>query len=171
MTTNQQDRKQELLSSAEAKFGFVPNVLRQMSDSPTTLDVYLSGQRALAQEGGRLGERERNLVQLAAARFFDCNYCKSAHKAIGRSQGVQPSTLEAVAGGQDISADEGGKIVEAARLLMDKQGHLSGEDLARLQAAGVDREVLFEIISGIAMKLVTTWVNHISRTKVDDQFS
>lgn len=170
MTTTQRDRKEELLSVAKAKFGFVPNVLRQMSDSPAALDVYLSGQRALAHEGGRLDERERNLVQLAAARFYDCDYCTTAHCAIGRSQGVEGATLEAVASGQSVPDAEGGRYVEAAKLLLDKQGHLSGEDLARLKAEGIDREVLFEIVGGIAVKLVSTWVNHISNTEIDDQF-
>ena len=60
--------------------------------------------------------------------------------------------------------------MNATRLLMDKQGHLSGEDLAKLEQQGIDREVLFEIIGNIAVKTISNWVNHIARTKVDKQF-
>ena len=172
MTTLTQDtRKQELLDAAESKFGFLPNVLRQMSDSTAALEIYMNGQAALAHEGTKLTDKETNLVQLTTSQVNDCTYCVAVHSALGRMQGVDSSTLEAVAAGQSIAEAEGAKYVNATRLLMDKQGHLSGQDLAELEHQGIDREVLFEIIGNIAVKTLSNWVNHIARTKVDKQFS
>lgn len=172
MSTSIQDsRKQDLLSIAEAKFGFVPNVLKEMGTSPAALEVYLKGQGALGNEDNRLSAEQRNYVQLAVSAANDCAYCSSAHQAIGRMQGSSPDDLKAVASGQEISVEAGGLYVEAARLIMEKQGHLDGQDLARLEAQGLDREVLYEIIANIGVKLVSNWINHIAGTRVDTQFS
>ena len=76
-----------------------------------------------------------------------------------------------MANGEAIAADAGGKYVEAALLIMEKQGHLTGQDLARLEGQGLDREVLYEIIGNIGVKIVSNWINHIAGTKVDAQFS
>ncbi|MFT5289587.1 MAG: putative peroxidase-related enzyme [Planctomycetota bacterium] len=170
-TTTQDTRKEELLAGAESKYGFVPNLLRQLSTSTAALELYTQGQATLSAEGSRLSGKERNLVQLTVSEINDCGYCKAAHSAIGRMDGVDSSVLAAVSAGQSIEASEGGDYVAAARLLIEKQGHLSGEDLARLEKQGIDREVLFEIIGSIAIKTVSNWVNHIARTKVDAEFS
>ena len=170
-TATQETRKQELLAGAEAKFGFVPNVLRQMSTSTAALEVYMQGQAALGAEGNRLTDKERNFVQLAVSQVNECDYCKAAHVAIGRMGGADTSDLEAVAAGQTIDASEGGDHVAATRLLMEKQGHLTAEDLGKLEQQGIDKEVLYEIIGNIAVKTVSNWVNHIAGTKIDAQFS
>ena len=39
----------QILEQVKRKFGFVPNVLREMSASPAALQVYLGGQESLAQ--------------------------------------------------------------------------------------------------------------------------
>jgi alkylhydroperoxidase family enzyme len=57
------------------------------------------------------------------------------------------------------------------QLLLDKQGHLSGEDLARLEGQGIGREVIYELIANISVKMLSNWVNHVAKTKIDAQFS
>ncbi len=169
--TTQETRKQALLDAAEAKFGFVPNVLKQMGESPAALEVYLGGQKALGTEGNRLTDEQRNYVQLATSQANGCNYCSAAHKAIGKMQGSDPAHLDAIAKGETIAEADGGAYVDATRLLMEKKGFLDGQDLARLQAQGINREAIYEIVASIAVKQVSNWVNHIAGTKVDAQFS
>jgi AhpD family alkylhydroperoxidase len=170
-TTIQDNRRQELFSAAEAKFGFLPNVLKQMGTSPAALEVYLKGQAALGNPGNRLTAEQRNYVQLATSERNDCKYCVAAHKTMGSMQGSDKANLAAVAAGESIANDAGGLYVEATRLIMEKQGHLDGQDIARLEAQGLDREVLYEIVASVGVKLISNWINHIAGTKVDAQFS
>jgi AhpD family alkylhydroperoxidase len=168
--TTQSERTPPLLDAAKAKFGFVPNVLRQMSTSPAALEVYMQAQGSLANPGNRLSNRDRNLVQLAVSQHFGCDYCSAAHATIGKGLGSEPSTLDAVRAGQAIPEGEGGHMVEAVRLLLAGQGHLSGEERARLEGQGIDREVLYELIANISTKLLSNWVNHLAETEIDPQF-
>ena len=142
-----------------------------MGTSPAALEVYLKGQGALGHENNRLTAEQRNYVQLAVSAVNGCDYCTAAHSAMGRMQGSNAGDIKAVANGEAIAADAGGKYVEAALLIMEKQGHLTGQDLARLEGQGLDREVLYEIIGNIGVKIVSNWINHIAGTKVDAQFS
>jgi uncharacterized peroxidase-related enzyme len=164
------ERANALLQNAEAKFGFIPNVLREMSSSPAALEMYMQGQASLAHEANTLSERDKNLVQLVTSKESDCTYCVAAHRAIGKGLGSSPEALAAISQGESIEDSEGSAIVEATRLLITKQGHLSGADLASLQAQGIDKATLYEMIGGISVKLLSNWVNHIASTKVDAQF-
>jgi len=83
---------------------------------------------------------------------------------------MRDTFLAAIGRGESVNDSEGGAIVEATRLLIAKQGHLSGADLASLQAQGIDKAMLFEMIGGISVKLLSNWVNHIANTKIDAQF-
>ncbi|MCP5020218.1 MAG: hypothetical protein GY930_00445 [bacterium] len=169
-TTIQDIRKNELLDAAKSKFGFIPNVLKQMATSPAALEVYMGGQEALGNEGNRLTPEQRNFVQLAVSQRNGCDYCTAAHAAMGKMQGSNADDVKALATGNPIAEDAGGAYVDAAFLIMDKQGHLGGQDLSRLEAQGIDREKIYEIIGSIAIKQVSNWVNHIANTKVDAQF-
>ncbi|MDF1839652.1 MAG: carboxymuconolactone decarboxylase family protein [Planctomycetota bacterium] len=168
--TTQETRKQALLESTEAKFGFVPNVLKKMSASPAALEAYLAGQTALGAEGNQLTDEQRNFVQLATSERNGCNYCTTAHKAIGKVQGSDAAHLDAIGQGHSIPEDAGGAYVDATHLLMEKNGFLDGKDLARLESLGIDRGVIYEIVANIAVKQMTNWVNHIAGTKLDSQF-
>lgn len=171
MTTTIQDtRKKDLLTAAETKFGFVPNVLKQMATSPAALEVYMGGQTALGNEGNSLTPEQRNHVQLAVSQRNGCDYCTAAHSAMGKMQGSNADDIKALATGNSIAEDAGGAYVDAAFLIMDKHGHLDGQDLARLEAKGIDREKIYEIIGSIAIKQLSNWVNHIANTEVDGQF-
>ena len=170
-TTDNNARTTALFEAAEAKFGFVPNVLQEMSASPAALEIYMQTQGSLAHPESRLSDRERNLVQLAVSQHFGCGYCVAAHTAVGKGAGSAPEALAAVAKGQAVSEEEGGLFVDAVRLLLAKEGHLSGADLAQLEAVGIDKEVLFEMIANISVKLLSNWVNHIAGTEVDVAFT
>ncbi|MFT5080736.1 MAG: putative peroxidase-related enzyme [Planctomycetota bacterium] len=166
----QNERAEALLQSAEAKFGFVPNLLRELSKSPAALEVYLQGQASLAHDDNVLSPRDKNLVQLVTSATADCKYCTAAHVAMGKGAGSSNDALTAVARGESVSESEGKAFVDATRLLIAKQGNLTGADLAALEAQGIDKATLYEVVGSISVKLLSNWVNHIANTKVDAQF-
>ena len=75
-----------LLDAVKRKLGIVPNMTRHMARSPAVLDAYLAFAGALA--GGSLGAKLREQIALVTAEENGCEYCLSAHAAIGKAAGL-----------------------------------------------------------------------------------
>ena len=80
-----------LLEAVEKKLGMVPNLTRGLAHSPAALDGYLSLMGALAK--GALTPRQREQIALAVAEANQCDYCLSAHSAIGGRLGLDEAEI------------------------------------------------------------------------------
>ena len=157
-----------VLEQVKQKFGFVPNVLAEMSKSPAALRVYVEGGVALADAS--LSPKEQQAVQLTVSTVNECAYCQAAHSMGGKMAGIDPADIEAIKSG-GLPADEGLKgAVSAARLVHEKQGWLDADDLSALEAQGIDRRRLYDVIAITGLKLISNYVNHIAHTDIDEQF-
>lgn len=151
------------------KYGFVPNVLREMgTKSPAALNVYLGGNEAMANSS--LNQQELNTVMLAVSQANGCHYCTKAHSALLKGAGLTREAVEAIEGGE-LSGDGRLKsLVSATRLIHEKKGWLAKEDLEKLEREGIGRVQVYEIIALIGLKTISNYINHINQTKVDRQF-
>lgn len=158
----------ETLAQVERAYGFVPNVLRELSTSPAALQVYVAGQHALAQ--GTLSPGEQQAVQIAVAVFNQCPYCQTAHSWVGKKAGLSAEDIEAIKTGKTPQDTAIATIVEATRTILDRRGWLGMEDLRRLEQQGVSRAKLYEVIAFIGLKTISNYVNHIAHTPLDELF-
>jgi len=157
-----------ILADARNKFGFEPNVIREMAKSPVAARLYLKAQDFLAE--GTLTPREQHAVQLAIATANECHYCTAAHTAGGKMAGCEVDDMQTIRNG-GVPADTGlATVVNAARMVHAKQGWLDENELMELEQLGIDRPRLYEIIVLIALKTITNYINHIAGTVVDDEF-
>ncbi len=164
-----QNKANSLLDSAAKKFGFVPNILREMSKSPATLECYMSGYGALSQSS--LTEAERQIVMLTVSHFNDCEYCQAAHKTVANMSKVEPETIHGILNNIDPPSGRDLALVKATRLILEKRGFVSSNELGELESTGIDRAQLYEIIAIIGIKTITNYINHIAKIPIDPQFS
>ncbi|GIV57288.1 MAG: alkyl hydroperoxide reductase AhpD [Rhodothermaceae bacterium] len=166
-TTTQQ--AQNVLDNVQQKYGFVPNLYREMTaHSPAVADVYLQANEAA--EGISLTPRETQAVILAVSAYNDCHYCTKAHRTVGKMVGLPEDEIDAILGG-DLPRDERLRhLVAATRLTLDKRGWLSDEDLETLASRGISRGQVYEIVALIGIKTISNYINHIAHTEVDPQF-
>ncbi|NOT62052.1 MAG: carboxymuconolactone decarboxylase family protein, partial [Acidobacteria bacterium] len=94
-------KAKELLDGVKAKIGMVPNLMRTYANSPAALAGYLNFSGALGE--GLLSAKLREQIALAVADANSCEYCLSAHTAIGKMVGLNEN--EIVASRQASSAD------------------------------------------------------------------
>lgn len=160
---------QETFSEIEKKMGFVPNLLREMSESMPTLLVYLSGQDALAK--GALTPKEQQAVQLTVASVNGCHYCQAAHDWLGQKVGIPEKEIKAIRAGAPLQGERLAGVVDATRLVMEKRGWLTQDDLQGLEAKGVSKPKLYEIVAFIGLKTISNYINHIAHTPVDAEFT
>lgn len=153
-----------LFDAIRKKMGGVPNIMRTMAQSPAALEAYLGFSGAV--EGGRFTAAQRELVALAAAGENNCDYCASAHSALGKMAGIKQSEIQQVVAGGDIDGTNGA-IVTLTRKIVSQRGVLSDAEIEAFYAAGFDQGHLVELIAVTALNIFTNYFNHIAATEID----
>lgn len=161
-TTDQAVRP--LFDAIRQKIGGVPNLLRTMAQSPAALEAYLGFSGALAN--GRLSATDRELVALAAASENSCDYCASAHTALGKMAGLHQAVMQQIVAGGELDG-RNGALVKLVRKIIIQQGVLSDTDLEDFLGAGFDHSQLVEVIAVTALNIFTNYFNHIAATEID----
>lgn len=161
------DVKNEILEGVRKKLGFVPNIYKEMVKSPAALEVYVRGNEAL--DKGALTLPERQAVMLTVSVGNKCAYCSAAHAMLAKKTGVSPADVDAIRSGGEPRDARLKALVSAARLAFEKRGWLDAGELKALEAGGVDRAQLYEVVAIIGVKTVSNYINHINHTALDPE--
>ncbi|MBK9166644.1 MAG: carboxymuconolactone decarboxylase family protein [Bryobacterales bacterium] len=159
-----QGKAKQLLDGVQAKLGMTPNMARTMANSPAVLDGYLSFSAALGS--GALKGAFREQIALAVAQANSCEYCLSAHTAIGRMAGLDEQSIAASrkANSPDPKRAAG---LEFTRNLVLERGSVSDDALARIRAAGYSEGEIVELVANVALNILTNYVNRVAGTEID----
>jgi len=157
-------KQKTLLDAVQKKFGRVPNLMRTLAQSPAALDGYLALNSALA--AGGLDAKTREQIALTVAEANLCDYCLSAHTAIGGMVGLSTSQVTAA---RQASADtpRTNAILKLARSIVVNRGNIADADLAAARAAGVGDAEIVETTVHVALNILTNYVNHVADTAID----
>lgn len=158
------ERSQKLLDGVKAKLGMVPNLMSTLAHSPAALDAYLRFSDALSS--GVLDGRTREKIALAVGQANSCQYCLSAHSAIGKMVGLSAEEIRdaRLASADDLKTDA---ILKLSERIVETRGRVSDEDLAAARDAGVTEAEVTEVVANTALNLLTNYFNHVAETDVD----
>jgi uncharacterized peroxidase-related enzyme len=165
VTDNQASAEQEALFDAiKGQLGMVPNFLRVFAISPAALRAFL-GLHSIAGEGA-LDPQTRERIALALAEQNACQYCLSAHSAIGRKAGLSNTEIEAnrVGGSEDSKA---AVAVSFAQTVARHSGTVSTAELLAVREAGYSDAEIVEIITHVGMNLLTNMLAKVSQVDID----
>jgi len=146
------------------RLGRVPNLHATFAHAPAVLDGYLAFHQALGR--GRLTARQRELLALAIGQTNACQYCLSAHTAIGSGLGLTAQEISAARAGQAGDPLDRALVALALRLVR-QHGALSDAELAEARADGVDDGLLIEVVGQVSLNILTNYVNHVAGTHID----
>jgi uncharacterized peroxidase-related enzyme len=146
------------------KFGHAPNITRLMANSPAALEGYLSFSGALAN--GKLDPQLREQIAITVANANGCNYCLSAHTAIGKLIGLTSEELTSAQSGQS-AYDKPAAALRFASKLVRERGRVADNDVAELRRAGFDDTEIVEIVGTVALNIFTNYFNHVAETEID----
>ncbi|MEE8293524.1 MAG: carboxymuconolactone decarboxylase family protein [Kiloniellales bacterium] len=154
----------ELLEGVERALGKVPNLIRTIANSKAALEYYLATGKALS--GGILDAKRREQIALAVAGENACDYCASAHTAVGRMVGLDEAELA-----MNLDGASGDPKVDAAlkfaKTVVAKRGFVSNEDIRKVRDAGYDDGAIAEIVANVAHHIFTNYFNHVAETEID----
>ena len=161
-TTHDSVRKN--FDAIQAQLGVVPNVMRTMAQSAAVLDAYLGFAAALRR--GSLPVALHEQIALAVAEANSCDYCLSAHTALGRAAGLSNDDL--AASREARAADpKAAAALEFARAVVDRRGDVRDQDLARVRAAGYTDGEIAEVIALVALNVFTNYFNRAAQPDID----
>lgn len=156
--------QQDLLNAIQSQLGMVPNFLKVFANSPAALRAFL-GLFGIASEGS-LDEHTRERIALALAQKNTCEYCVSAHTAIGRKAGLSNSEIEAnrAGGSQD---DKAAVAVKFAVTLSEHKGNVTTAEILEVRNAGYSESDIVEIITHVGLNTLSNIIGKASRVEID----
>jgi uncharacterized peroxidase-related enzyme len=153
-----------LLAAVERNLGGVPNFIRVLAHSSAALQAFL-GLHGIAGDGS-LEPLTRERIALAVAEQNGCEYCVSAHTAIGRKVGLD--SAEMLANRQGASADARAAAALAfAGALVANMGEVTTAEVEAVRAAGYDDAQIVEIIAHVALNIFTNLLGKAARIDID----
>jgi len=152
------------LDAVRKKFGVMPNIFTTFANSPAALSSYVQLGEQLAR--GRLTAAQRERIALAVAQENACQYCLSAHAALGRGAGLGDRDIDKARHGS--AYDPFDKLVTSFALtLVRDRAELSDEQFAAAREAGLDDELMVEIVLNVTVNVMTNYLNKLASTEID----
>lgn len=155
---------QPLLDAVNAQLGMIPNLFRLVGLSPAALEGFLGLSSAL---GKTLDVKTRNRIALTTAQVNGCDYCLSAHSYLGANLAMLDEA-EMAANRRGHSADAKADVALIfARKVAETRGRVSDADLAAVRLAGFSDAHVIEIVTNVALNVLTNFVNNVADTDID----
>lgn len=157
-------KTKSLLDGVKGKLGMVPNMMQVMANSPVVLESYLSFSGGLAH--GQLDAGTREELAVLIAQQNSCDYCLSAHTALGKMAGLDDDVLIASRKGNGNSPKATAALTFARRVL-NRKGQVGDADLAAVRSAGFSDGEIAEIIAHVALNVFTNYFNIATGVDID----
>jgi uncharacterized peroxidase-related enzyme len=163
-TTEAPAGSRKVLEETQAKIGMVPNLYRALASSPAALQGYV--QLAATLSGGVLSAKAREVLAVAIAEANRCEYCLSAHTAIGKMVGLKDDAILQAREGrtEDVRLQA---MLDLARRMVTHRGQVAPGDFEAARAAGVTDAEFAEIAAHIGMHTFSNYFNNLVETEID----
>ena len=159
---------QPVLAGTERAFGFVPNLLGVLANSPTALKAYT--QLAGLLDKSSLSATELQVALIEASVENNCEYCVAAHLAIAGMKEVPSEIIDAVRQGRVLPDPKFEALRRFTRAVVAERGWVPEAERETFLAAGYGPEQVLDVITAVAMKTISNYTNHLASTPLDEAF-
>ncbi len=157
------------LQGAQQAFGFVPNLIGVLAESPAAVEAYLTLTKIFDKSS--LSPVERQVAILAISRINECDYCMAAHSVIGSMQNVPADVIQAIRNDQSIADTKLEALRTFAVTLIEKRGWMSEDDVAAFRAAGYSQAQVLELVLAASLKTLSNYTSNLAEPPLDDAFA
>ncbi len=159
-----------VLSKAQSKLGFLPNMYRNMANAPALLETYMAGYDAFRNDSG-LTPAEQETVLLAISRTNGCEYCVAAHSVIADMSKVPTDVTDALRDGRPLPDARLDALATFTAAMVESHGLPTAVDLDAFLGAGFTEVDVLQVLLAIAVKTISNYSNHLFHTEVDKAFA
>ena len=164
---NTSGQTKALLEGIQQGYGFVPNLFAYMAEAPTTIEAYLAMNELIAK--GSFSPAQQQVALLAVSKENGCDFCITAHRAIGKMNKANQQTLDAIHSEAVIDDASDRALVTYARKVVKQRGYVSDEDIKEFIAAGFTRQAVLEIVLIVSIKTLSNYINHITEPEANNE--
>jgi uncharacterized peroxidase-related enzyme len=162
-------QKDDALTGISSMFGgMVPNFHKVLANSTAVVTAFEAMRRNLQKTQLRAVERE--IVAVEVSRRTRCHYCLSAHSTFASKLRMSTADIDALRTGRPLSNPRQALVQRATMRLWETQGRLSEDEIGEFNDAGLSTPELLEVIAVIGWYVLSTMVNNLARTEIDDTF-
>lgn len=158
-----------ILNSVQKGYGFVPNLMRVMADSPETLEAYTTLMSLF--ERTSFDKVEKEVILLAVSQENACHYCLAAHSTVAAMKGVSQDVIDAIRGDKPLPDSRLDTIVSLVRSIVGSRGWPDAQLVKRFHDHGYTNQQYLEIVLAVSMKTLSNYVNHAADTPLDQAFA
>lgn len=160
---------QPLLDNSLKAFGFVPNLHAVMAESPQVLEAYqlLHG----LFQNTSFDNDELTVIWQTINVEHECHYCVPAHTAVAHMMKVDAAITDALRNRTALPTSKLQILHETTLALVRERGRPNDAVVSAFCEAGYENRQLLEIVLGIAQKVMSNYVNHLSQTPIDKPFA
>ena len=157
-----------VLVAMHNKFGFDLNLFAKLATSSKALKAYTGVNEIFARSS--FSPLEQQVILLAVSNYNGCNYCVAAHTTGALMNGLEEDVIRAAASGSVIENEKLEALRAFTHKMVDKRGWLEEGELDAFLAAGYTPQNALEVVTGIAMKTLSNYANHLMETPLDEPF-
>ena len=159
-----QGKVKDLLGAVQQALGVTPNLVRVTAQSPAALEGLLAFNGALQRSA--LPAKLREQIALRVAEKNHCDYCLSAHTALGKHAGLGESEIGQAREGRGGDAKSTAAL-EFVSAILAEAGGVSDSQLAALRVAGFGDGEIVEIVAVTVLNILTNYLNRVAATEID----
>jgi uncharacterized peroxidase-related enzyme len=164
------EKSNDILEASQKKLGFVPNMYMGMAGNASTLDSYSYAYDSFRKNSG-FNAAEQEVVLLSISYVNNCSYCVAAHSVIGDMTKVPTSIIDAIREGIEIPDEKLNALSTFTKKMVEKRGWASQDDLDAFFKVGYEASHVLGIITGIAVKTISNYSNHLTQPELDLAFN
>jgi uncharacterized peroxidase-related enzyme len=157
-------KAKELLDGVQQQLGIVPNFIRALANSPHALSAFLGLYGPLG--GAALDKATQERIALVVAEENGCQYCVSAHTAIGRKTGLSNEEMLLNRQGESGNA-KAAAAVAFAKALNEHRGEVTNLEFEAARAAGFSDGEIVELIAVVALNVFTNLLGKSTLIQID----
>ncbi|MCH9659686.1 MAG: carboxymuconolactone decarboxylase family protein [Bacteroidetes bacterium] len=157
------ETNQGIFDNLKGQLGFVPNLYATYAHSDTALENYLSFSGAKTS----LSAKEKEVVNLAVSQVNNCNYCLSAHTAIGKMNGFTEDQILELRGGTASFDEKLNSLAALAKDITENRGRASEHAVTNFLNAGYNKGNLIDTIVQVGEKTISNYVHNLTQAPID----
>lgn len=154
---------QEIYDKVQGQLGFVPNIYTYMAKHPNALADYL----AFIGRKSTLSNKEKEAVSLVVSQINGCQYCQSAHTALGKMNGFTEEETIELRTGKATFDPKLDALVALVVSITNNRGQAEKETIENFFKAGYSENEFIDVAFVIADKIITNFIAITSKMTVD----
>lgn len=150
------------LAAVKQAWSFVPQLHGVLAESPVTLEAYDTLFGLVAKSS--FTPAEQQVAYLAINVLHGCEYCTAGHTWLARNAHVPEDVIQALRNGTPIADARLQALRVFTETVVRERGAAGDVAVDAFIAAGFTKAQVLEVVTIIATKTISNYVNHLTHT-------